>query len=120
MSKLKTKKYYHGKLIRDKIPEIIQSKGDLYEARILKVREYRKLLRKKLMEEARELVGAQRDELLKELADVLQVIKSVAEFEGISFKAIEEKRKKREKERGAFKKRIFLIWSNKPAGGKSK
>ncbi len=110
------KRYYHKKLIRDNIPEIIDSKGDYYESRILRTREYRKLLREKLVEEAQELVSASKKELLKELSDVLQLVKSIAEFEGISFKEIEAKRKEREKKRGAFKKRIFLVWSNKPAG----
>ncbi len=110
------KRYYHRKLVRDKIPEIIDSRGDYYHSRILRTREYRKLLRAKLVEEAKELVSASKKELLKELSDVLQLIKSIAEFEGISFKEIETKQKEREKMRGAFKKKIFLIWSNKPAG----
>lgn len=116
MSKLKTRKYYHKKLVRDKIPEIIESKDELYEAKKLKNKEYRKQLRKKLVEEAMELVSAPKKELLKELSDVLQLVKSITEFEKVSLKKVESLRKKREKERGAFKKRIFLIWSSKPKG----
>ena len=112
------KKYYHRKLIRDRIPEIIDSKGDSYKTRKLNTQEYRKLLRKKLVEEAKELASARKDELTNELADVLQLVKSITELEGISFKSIEEKRRKKKKRAGAFKKRIFLIWSDKPAGGK--
>ena len=110
------KKYYHRKLVRDRIPEIIDSKGDFYESRVLRTREYRRLLRKKLVEEARELVSTSKKELLKELSDVLQLVKSIAEFEDISFKEVETKRRQREKKRGAFKKKIYLIWSSKPAG----
>ncbi len=119
MSKVKAeKKYYHRKLVRDRIPEIIEFKGDLYKTRVLKMREYRKLLRKKLVEEAKELENVRKADLIKELADVLQVLKSIAELERIPFKKIEDKRKQRERERGGFRKRIFLIWSNKLAGGK--
>jgi predicted house-cleaning noncanonical NTP pyrophosphatase (MazG superfamily) len=119
MSKVKNnKKYYHRKLVRDRIPEIIESAGDSYKARTLNLREYRKLLRKKLVEEAKELENARRDELTNELADVLQLVKSIAEFEGITLKSIEAKRRKKEKRVGVFKKRIFLIWSDKPAGSK--
>lgn len=118
MSKVKIKKHYHRKLVRDRIPEIIESKGDLYKARILKMREYRKLLRKKLVEEAKELENVRKTDLIKELADILQVLKSIADFEKVPFKKIEDKRKQRERERGGFRKRIFLIWSNKPAGEK--
>ena len=112
------KKYYHKKLVRDKIPEIIESFGDSYKTRILDIREYRRQLRKKLIEEAKESVSAKKSELAKELSDVSQVIKSIADFEGIPLKDIEAKRKDRERKRGAFKKRIYLIWSNKPAGKK--
>jgi len=119
MPKVKAeKKYYHRKLVRDRIPEIIEFKGDLYKSRILKIREYRRFLRKKLVEEVKELENVRKGDLIKELADVLQVLKSITELEGIPFKRIEDKRKQRERERGGFRKRIFLIWSNKPAGGK--
>ena len=117
MSKTKNK-YFHKKLVRDKIPEIIESFGDSYKTRILGVREYRKELRLKLVEEAKEIVDVKKSELVKELADSLQVIKSIAEFEKISIKDIELKRKNREKSRGSFKKKIYLIWSDKPAGKK--
>lgn len=119
MSKVKAnKKYYHRKLVRDRIPEIIESKGGSYKAKLLNTKEFRRFLRKKLAEEAKELVGARKNELVNELADVLQLIKSIAELESIPFKSIESKRKKKEKKVGAFKKQIFLVWSDKPAGGK--
>ena len=70
------------------------------------------------MEEAKEAIGVRKPGLVKELSDVLQVIRSIADFEGISLKDIEVKRKERERKRGAFKKRIYLIWSDKPAGKK--
>ena len=112
------KKYYHRKLVRDKIPEIIESFGDSYKTKILGVYEYRKELRLKLVEEAKEVVNIKKSELVKELSDALQVIRSIADFENISMKEIELRRKKREKNRGGFKKKIFLIWSDKPAGKK--
>ena len=116
MSKVKIKKHYHRKLVRDRIPEIIESKGDLYKAKVLNIRKYRKLLRKKLVEEAKELENVRKTDLIKELADVLQVLKSIAEFEKVPFKKIEDKRKQRERERGGFRKRIFLIWEKNESG----
>ena len=117
MSKVKAeKKYYHKKLVRDRIPEIIEGAGDSYKTRILNVAEYRKLLRKKLVEEAKELENVRKTDLAKELADVLQVLKSIAEFEKVPFKKIEDKRKQRERERGGFRKRIFLIWEKNESG----
>jgi len=118
MPKVKIKKHYHRKLVRDRIPEIIESKGDLHKAKVLNIRKYRKLLRKKLVEEAKELENVRKTDLIKELADILQVLKSIAEFEKVPFKKIEDKRKQRKRERGGFRKKIFLVWSNKPAGEK--
>ncbi len=109
-------KFYHRKLIRDKIPEIIEANNGKYELRILEQDEFKKELKKKIIEEAKEVVEAEESQLGKELADVLELIKSIAESENISFEFIEEKQKQRRKERGGFKKKLFLIWSDKPAG----
>ncbi|MCD6500618.1 nucleoside triphosphate pyrophosphohydrolase [bacterium] len=110
------KRFYHKKLIRDKIPKIIEVNKGKYKVRIMKKGEFKRELKKKLIEEAKEVIKAKKDELLKELADVLELIKSIAESENIDFKLIEKKQKQRRKERGGFKKRLFLIWSDKPAG----
>ncbi|MEA3293097.1 MAG: nucleoside triphosphate pyrophosphohydrolase [Patescibacteria group bacterium] len=110
------KKFYHKKLIRDKIPEIIESNNGKYELRIMKENEFKKELRQKLIEESKEVIKANKKELEKELADVLEIIKSIAESEDICFKIIEKEQKARRKERGNFKKRLFLIWSDKEAG----
>lgn len=110
------RKFYHKKLIRDKIPQIIKANKGKYEVRIMAEDEFNRELKKKLIEEAKEVIGIEKDELSKELADVLELIKSIAESENISFDLIEQKQKQRRKERGGFKKRLFLIWSDKPAG----
>lgn len=110
------KKFYHRKLIRDKIPEIIEADNGKYELRVMEEDEFRKELKKKLIEEVKEVIEAEKSELGKELADVLELIKSIAESENISFELIEEKQKQRREERGGFKKKLFLIWSDKPAG----
>lgn len=110
------RKFYHKKLIRDKIPQIIKANKGKYEVRIMNEDEFNRELKKKLIEEAKEVIGVEKDELSKELADVLELIKSIAESENISFDLIEQKQKQRRKERGGFKKRLFLIWSDKPAG----
>lgn len=110
-------KFYHNKLIRDKIPEIIEANDGKYELREMKEDEFKKELRKKLIEEVNELMEADREESTrKELADVLELIKSIAESEGISFNSVEEEQEKRKEKRGGFKKRLFLIWSDASAG----
>lgn len=110
------KKYFHNKLIRDKIPQFIEIDGGKYEIRVMKRKEYEKELEKKLVEEARELIKAKKEDLINEMADVLELLKSIASFYKIDFNLVEEKQIKKRKERGGFKKRLFLIWSSNPGG----
>jgi predicted house-cleaning noncanonical NTP pyrophosphatase (MazG superfamily) len=109
-------KVFHRKLIRDKIPQVIEAAGDKYETRIMDEKEYEKELKKKLMEEAKELNEAPKEKILNEMADVLELLKSISDFYKIDFKLVEEKQANKRKERGGFKKRLFLIWSSQPAG----
>lgn len=110
------KKYIHNKLIRDKIPQLIEANNEPYEIRVMEEKEFEKELRKKLVEEASELLKTGKDDLVNEMADVLELLKSIAVFYKIDFKLIEEKQVKKREERGGFKKRLFLVWSSRPAG----
>lgn len=110
------KKVFHKKLIRDRIPQVIEASGDQYEVRVMGKREFEKELKKKLVEEAKELIEVPRKGLLNELADVLELAKSIAEHYKIGFKLVEEKQVEKRKKRGGFKKRLFLIWSSQEAG----
>lgn len=107
---------FHQKLVRDKIPQIIEAAGDKYEIRIMGGKEYEKELKKKLVEEAKELNETSKEKLVNEMADVLELLKSISEHYEIDFKLVEEKQVQKRKERGGFKKRIFLIWSSQEAG----
>jgi predicted house-cleaning noncanonical NTP pyrophosphatase (MazG superfamily) len=110
------KKYYHQKLIRDKIPEIIKSTGDDFETRILVKTEFEKELKKKLTEETKELEKAPKEKLVNELADVLELAKSISAYYKIPFSAVEKYQEEKRKKRGGFKKRLFLVWSTAKAG----
>jgi|AntAceMinimDraft_17_1070374.scaffolds.fasta_scaffold29867_3 predicted house-cleaning noncanonical NTP pyrophosphatase (MazG superfamily) len=109
-------KFYHNKLIRDKIPEIMEANDGKYELRVMEEDEFKKELKKKLIEESQEVVDAEKDGVVKELADVLELVKSIAKNEGIDFKLVEEKQIQKKEERGGFKKKLFLIWSNRASG----
>lgn len=102
-----------NKLVRDKIPEIIKKSGGKPFTVILSPDEYSKYLNEKLLEECNELINAA-DNLSKteELADVLEVIYSIAKFSGISLKNLEEVRKNKKNENGGFESRIFLKHTN--------
>lgn len=93
----------YDKLVRDRIPEILNEKGILYEQRVASDEEYKIELIKKLNEEALEFSLAGNPE---ELADVLEVIEALRQLPEYS-RVVELQEKKRE-ERGAFSKRLIL------------
>lgn len=105
------KRYYH-KLIRDRIPEIITNSSGKYLTKVLTQKEYEKELKRKLIEESKELINAPKKDVLDELADVLEVIKSLADYYKINFNKVEETQKNKRRERGSFKKKLYLIWSS--------
>lgn len=104
------KKYYR-KLIRDKIPQIIERRGGTYKVKVLKEREFAAAVRKKLLEETREAVKAPTHQLGEELADVFETIQTLASFYSLSLAEIKKKQTEKRKKRGGFAKRLYLIWS---------
>lgn len=95
----------HGKLVRDRIPEIIESAGKKPVTRILNEEEYLAALDAKLMEE---LAEYQADKSPEELADLLEVLMAAAEARGYGFDAVERIRREKAEMRGGFRERIWL------------
>lgn len=103
-------KKLYNKLVRDNIPEIMRADGAEPETRILDEDEYKKLVRLKLLEESGETrVAGTKEELTKELGDVLEVAEAIAAVEGVSWDDVLALKAKRLAERGGFLKRIYLI-----------
>lgn len=95
----------YGKLVRDKIPEYIEKKGEKVIFHIADEAEYWEKLKEKLLEEVKEFVEA---ESVEELADLLEVIDAIAAYKKFDIKEITEIKEKKAKERGRFLKRIIL------------
>jgi len=107
-----TKKVYN-KLVRDKIPEIIKQSGAESTTRTLEIDEYRKELRKKLLEEVNEYIEAQSDEeRLEERADIAEVLLWIDQVDNIPAEELERVRQDKAKKRGGFEDKIFLIETN--------
>ena len=106
-----------GKLVRDKIPQIIRSNGQepvIYRASI---EEYSNRLRDKLREEVEEFLASDNDP--EELADILEVLYALAGQAGTDQQQLEKLRVAKAKKRGGFADRI--IWSgNRPTAGTSR
>ena len=96
----------YNKLVRDKIPEIIESQGETPHIRILGEAEYRLCLEQKLNEEVGEY---HRDKDCEELADILEVVFALAATHGRTREDLLEIYQKKQEARGGFEKRIFLI-----------
>lgn len=65
----------HNKLVRDKIPQIIQEAGKTPATKILNHKDYVTELRKKSAEELQEYLSAESNEdALEELADLLEIV----------------------------------------------
>ena len=97
-------KTYH-KLVRDKIPEIIENDGKKCITRALSQEEYLKELRRKLDEEVQEYHESGDHE---ELADILEVVYALATATGCAEDALNTIRREKAQKRGGFSKRILL------------
>lgn len=99
-------RYKYNKLVRDKIPEEINSEpGRKCKYRILNDTEYLKELNKKVLEEANEFIE---ENSIEELGDLMEVINAIMKLKGYNMKDIERVMKAKEEKKGAFNNKIFL------------
>lgn len=97
-------KAYH-KLVRDRIPEIIEADGKTCVTEILSGEQYLEMLDTKLTEE---LAEYQESKSLEELADLLEVIQAVVVARGWTWGQLEQIRQEKAAQRGGFEKKILL------------
>lgn len=95
----------YDKLVRDRIPEIIQSKGKTPATHVAGDDEYRRRLTEKLQEEVSEFIA---DETPEEIADILEVIVAITSDRGWTLADIERLRAEKAAARGGFYERIVL------------
>ena len=100
-----------NKVIRDKIPEIIQKDGYTCNIQTLSDEKFLVEIEKKLSEEVTEY---QNDKNPEELADILEVIYRIAQLKGISKEELEKIRVKKLQDKGGFEKNLFLIDTSEP------
>lgn len=93
------------KLVRDRIPEIIEGNDETPVTRQLSDSEVVPFLRQKVEEEAREFAESGEAE---ELADLMEVIDRYLELQGVEREDIQELREQKNDERGAFSRNILL------------
>ncbi len=106
-------KEIYNKLIRDRIPEIIEKNGSKSKVRVLDDEKYKEELLKKIIEEAKEVLETKGDrkELTKEVGDVLEIIDYLVKVFGLDSEEIEKMRKERKESKGGFDKKLFLEYT---------
>ena len=95
----------YRKLIRDKIPEIIERSGKICRTEILDDADYLKLLDEKLTEELSEY---QESKSLEELADLLEVMEAVVTARGYSWEQLQTVKAEKKAARGGFAEKLLL------------
>jgi predicted house-cleaning noncanonical NTP pyrophosphatase (MazG superfamily) len=101
----------YNKLVRDRIPEIIQAAGREYAVELMEEEDFRQALRAKLVEEAQEVAAATNADLVMELADLYEVMDALMAVYEIDRETVLKEQKRRQLERGGFSRRIRLLWS---------
>ncbi|MBQ7921298.1 MAG: nucleoside triphosphate pyrophosphohydrolase [Clostridia bacterium] len=95
----------YNKLVRDRIPEIIEKSGASCKTEILSDAEYLKRIDAKLDEELAEYHA---DHTIEELADLVEVIHAAAIARGYTLEELEKVRGEKAAKRGKFEKKILL------------
>jgi predicted house-cleaning noncanonical NTP pyrophosphatase (MazG superfamily) len=95
----------YDKIVRDRIPEIIEKSGAKYDIEILTDEKALLYLEKKLQEELDEYY---KNKNVDELADIMEVIEAIAERKGYAFGRLLSLKEEKRKARGGFEKNILL------------
>lgn len=101
----------YRKLVRDKIPEIIRERGGVPETHVADAEEYQRALFAKAVEEAQEVAalnGCDPVRLADEMADILEVLRAIAQTCDLPWTQVEHAALRKVRERGSFTKRIIL------------
>lgn len=100
----------YNKLVRDKIPQVIEKTNKQFSTRILSKEEYMVEVKKKMNEELEEYQeAATNEEAVEELADILELMHAAVKIHGATIEQLEEVRRSKAEKRGGFEKRIFLV-----------
>lgn len=96
----------YNKLVRDRIPDIIEASGKSCVTEILSDEDYLRMVDAKLDEE---LAEYHKDQNIEELADLMEVIYAAAIARGYTLEQLEQVRVEKTEKRGRFTKKIRLL-----------
>lgn len=96
---------YYNKLVRDRIPEIIETSGKTCVCETLPDEQYIEMLNKKLQEEVAEYLESG---TVEELADIGEVMHAILDYKGIPLEEFHRVRIEKLQKRGGFRKKLLL------------
>jgi predicted house-cleaning noncanonical NTP pyrophosphatase (MazG superfamily) len=98
-----------GKLVRDKIPDIIRASGRRPRVTTLARGAYLAALRDKLREEVDELIAVTATHaLIEEAADIVEVLTTIAADRDVTLDSILDAAQRKRVERGGFGMQLWL------------
>jgi len=104
----------YNKLIRDRIPKIVKEAGWKPKVRKLKKEEFLEALKRKISEEARELMRAKdKKGIINEIIDIQEILDALISEIKTTKPEIKKFQSAKRKRRGGFKKKLFLIEEEK-------
>lgn len=98
--------YKYNKLVRDKIPQNIETLGKKCNYYVLNEEEYKKELDKKLLEEANEFIA---DHSTEEMADLMEVVEAIKNAHKLTTEEIEKVRLEKKSKKGGFEEQLYLV-----------
>jgi predicted house-cleaning noncanonical NTP pyrophosphatase (MazG superfamily) len=98
----------YNKLVRDGVPKVVRSSGGSARAVKASKQEAGWLLRLKLIEEAFEVSEATGEQIVEELADLLETVYALVAHTGIDRDAVEQARNEKRLLRGGFDELVYL------------
>ena len=97
------------KLVRNKVPDLIKKSNRTPVTRVLQMEEFRNALKEKIFEEVEEFFTADdQRQRVEEMADILEVLKSLCETHAIFIGEVINVAKNKREKRGDFSEKIFL------------
>jgi len=100
----------YNKMVRDNVPGTLRASGHKVATRTLQPTEMMKALRAKIDEEVAEYDAAPDDQhAALELADLLEVVMTLAGRRGFNEATIQQLREAKAAQRGTFERALFLI-----------
>jgi predicted house-cleaning noncanonical NTP pyrophosphatase (MazG superfamily) len=113
-------KYDFNKLIRNKLPARMKEEGVIVHSEKLDKEQYVRKLKLKLLEEAQEVTEATgKESIIKELADVLEVIHALALELGSNIDAVESERLVKCEANGYFEPGNYVHYIEVPKDNKT-